>query len=93
MSDENETKKDTAYFEAQGKIWSLKLHERYLESCGKGNRRMFKSGFAWVKINGYSYVCKIIERNEDDTLFTVELDNCIFTDVPVTALTPLRGDE
>lgn len=92
MSDENQTKEDVAYFEAQGKIWSLKLHERYLGSCGKENR-MFKSGFAWVKINGYSYICKIIERNEDDTLFTVELDDCIFTDVPVTALSSLRGDE
>lgn len=54
---------------------------------------MFKSGFAWVKINGYSYICKIIERNEDDTLFTVELDYDIFTHVPVSALTPVRGDE
>ena len=68
--------------------------KNYLNSVNlKNENRMFKSGFAWVKVNGYSYICKIVERNEDDTLFTVELDNCTFTDVPVTALTPLRGDE
>ena len=54
---------------------------------------MFKSGFAWVKINGCSHMCKIIERNDNDTLFTIKLDDCIFTDVPVSELTPVRGDE
>lgn len=97
MSDENETKKDIAYFETQGKMpsgpieWLAKVYEIYYL---KGQRRMFKSGFAWIKPgDGYSYICKIVDRNEDDTLFTVEIGDVTFTDVPVTALQPMRGDE
>ena len=54
---------------------------------------MFKSGFAWVKINGYSYMCKIIDRNQEKALFVIEIGDHVFTDVPVSALCAVRGDE
>ena len=54
---------------------------------------MFKSGFAWVKIDGCSYMCKILNRNEDESLFEIEIGNTIFTDVPVSVLQSVNGDE
>lgn len=54
---------------------------------------MFKSGFAWIKINHYSYICKVLESNCDNTLFTIEIGDYIFTDVPVSELQSVYGDE
>lgn len=54
---------------------------------------LFKLGFAWIKYKGYSYICKILERNQDDTLFTVKIGDIVFTDVPVSELCSVYGDE
>lgn len=53
--------------------------------------RKFKSGFAWIKVNHYSYICKIIDNK--DGLYVVELDNTVFTDVPESELQAINGDE
>ena len=58
-----------------------------------GSYMLFKSGFAWIKYKGYSYICKILEHNQDDSLFTVEIGDVIFTDVPVSELCSVHGDE
>lgn len=52
----------------------------------------FKSGFAWIKVNGYSHICKIINRNTDGT-FDCEVGNVIFRNVPFEELTCVNGDE
>ena len=51
----------------------------------------FKSGFAWIKINEYSYICKIEEENNE--VYTVSLDNHIIYEVPKNELIAIYGDE
>lgn len=51
----------------------------------------FKSGFAWIKVNGYSYICKILR--EYNGLYEVEIGDYCFFDVPENELAPVYGDE
>lgn len=51
----------------------------------------FKSGFAWVKVNHYSYICKIIDKK--DNYYTIEIGDTVFHDVPEDELVPIYGDE
>ena len=57
----------------------------------------FKSGFCWLKYEGYSYMASIENRNEDGTY---DVSTCIaggctisFKQVPESVLQPIRGDE
>ena len=53
---------------------------------------IFKSGFTWIKINGYSYICKILNRNTNKT-FDCKVGDTIFCEVPLNELQPINGDE
>lgn len=52
----------------------------------------FKSGFCWFRIDGYSCIVRIINRNKDGT-YDVALDFQLFQNIPENELRPIRGDE
>lgn len=52
----------------------------------------FKSGFAWIKVNGFSYVCKIININDDGT-YDCKVGDNIFRGVLFESLSPINGDK
>ena len=51
---------------------------------------MFESGFAWVKINHYSYICKIL--SSENGLYVIKIGDHVFYDVPLKELQPVYGD-
>lgn len=52
---------------------------------------MFESGFCWIKVDGYSYVAKIVEK-ESEGFYTVSLDNIVFKGVPISEMSAIYGD-
>ena len=45
--------------------------------------------FAWIKVDGYSYVCEILEY--DETTCVVRIGQIEYYDVPRDILQPIRG--
>ena len=45
--------------------------------------------FAWIKVDGYSYVCEILEY--DKTTCVVRIGQIEYYDVPRDILQPIRG--
>lgn len=52
---------------------------------------MFDTGFCWVKINGYSYIAKLLQK-EDNSHYTISIGDNIFTEVPVEEMIAVYGD-
>lgn len=53
----------------------------------------FKSGYAYIEINGVRQRCEIVGSNADGTIFEVIVGDKVINNIPVGALIPTRNDE
>lgn len=49
--------------------------------------------FAWIKINGYSYICRISNIDLEKEICDCSLDYGKITGVPFSALQPINGEK